>query len=51
MLSAADREEISRGIAEGVEGAVIAARILGSMRTVTEKNAPARRAAEQAGAP
>jgi len=27
MLSAADREEISRGIAEGVEGAVIAARI------------------------
>ena len=27
MLSAVDREEISRGIAEGVEGAVIAARI------------------------
>src|SRR5512144_5345 len=27
MLSAADREEISRGIAEGVEGAVIAARV------------------------
>jgi len=27
MLSAADREEISRGIAEGLEGAVIAARI------------------------
>ncbi len=27
MLSAADREEISRGIAEGVKGAVIAARI------------------------
>ncbi|MGH7536849.1 MAG: IS30 family transposase, partial [Gemmatimonadales bacterium] len=27
MLSAADREEISRGIAQGVEGAVIAARI------------------------